>query len=232
MEESEMIDSYLKGELEGEVMAAIESRINSDPSFRAKVELRRRLIDSIHSAYQDELKGKLKDLDRKIDRRAKLINTRYMIAASLAFIMVAVLGVYLYRNNSKYKFDKYDIFENGIPNTMGASDNSTFTTAMNYFKATQYSEALQLFEGITQTDTVNYYSGVSAYRIGNLNRAVQYFQRIEEGSEYFTKANYRLGLTYWKENHIDLAIPVLMKVTQDTSSEYSKNAKQILSKEF
>lgn len=232
MEESDLIDSYLKGELDADSIVAIELRINSDPSFKAKVELRKMLINAIHLAYHDELKGKLKELDRKIDRKSNQIITRYMIAASLALVLVASIGIYIYVNNSKSKFSKYDIYENGIPNTMGSSDDLEFTSAMNYFKAGQYPEALKLFEGIAQSDTVIYYSGVSAYRIGYLDKAIQYFKKIEEGSEYFTKANYRLGLTYWKENQIDLAIPVLMKVTQDTSSEYGENAKKILFKEF
>jgi tetratricopeptide (TPR) repeat protein len=232
MEESDLIDSYLKGELDGEIITAIESKIALDHSFKVEVELRKRLMTAIHSAYQDELKGKLKELDRKIDGKSKQIKVRYMIAASLAFVMVTVLGVYLYQTNSKSKFEKYDVYENGIPNTMGTSNDLTFTVAMNYFKSSQYPEALKLFQGMVQSDTVLYYSGVSAYRIGNLDRAIHCFQSIEEGSEYFTKAAYRLGLTYWKENQIDLAIPVLIKVTQDTSNEYGKNAKDILSKEF
>ncbi len=232
MRESDLIDRYLKGELDGETITAIESKIDSNPSFKAKVELRRLLIRSIHLAYEDELKDKLKDLDRKIDRNSNPIKISYMVAASLAFVMVTALGVYLYQANNKSKFEKYDVYENGIPNTMGTSNDLTFTVAMNYFKSKEYPEALKLFQGIIQSDTVLYYSGVSAYRIGNLDRAIHCFQSIEEGSEYFTKAAYRLGLTYWKENQIDLAIPVLIKVTQDTSSEYGTNAKLILTKEF
>jgi tetratricopeptide (TPR) repeat protein len=232
MEESDLIDSYLKGELDADAIVAIELRINSDPSFKAKVELRKMLINAIHSAYHDELKGKLKELDRKIDGKSNHIITRYMIAASLALVLVTSFGIYMYINNSKAKFEKYDVYEVGIPNTMSTSGDLAFSVAMNHFKSSQYLEALKSFDGLPQSDTVLYYSGVSAYRIGYFNKAMKYFQTIEEGSEYFTKANYRLGLTYWKENQIDLAIPVLMKVTQDTTSEYSINAQEILTKEF
>jgi tetratricopeptide (TPR) repeat protein len=232
MEESDMIDSYLKGERNEESLAAIELKINSDPSFKAKVELRKKVIKAIHLAYEHELKVKLKELDRSMDEKANYFKTRYMIAASLALVLVTSFGIYIYLNNSKAKFEKYDIYEVGIPNTMGASEDRAFDVGMNHFKSSQYSEALRSFEGLNQSDTVLYYSGVAAYRIGSLDKAMQYFQKIEEGSEYFTKANYRIGLAYWKENQINLAIPVLLKVTQDTSSEYGTNAKIILTKEF
>ncbi|MBS1542040.1 MAG: tetratricopeptide repeat protein [Bacteroidetes bacterium] len=232
MEESDRIDSYLRGELDQESLTEFESRMASEPSFRAKVELRRLLIQSIHSAYEDNLRSKLKEFDQKMDRVTKRIKTRYMIAASLALMVATVFGVYLYQYGNKAKFEKYDVYENGIPNTMGSSDDTKFAEAMNHFKVSQYSDALGLFERISQSDTVLYYSGVSAYRTGDLSKAIRCFQSIEQGSEYYRKANYRLGLTYWRNNQIDLAIPVLMKASQDTANDYSENAKEILSKEF
>lgn len=226
MEESELIDGYVKGELDGKSLDSVEARMITDPSFKSNVALRKLLIDSIHAAYGDELKEKLKDLDWKMDR--KKIKSRYMIAASLAFVVVVSLGTYLFLNNKIFKFDSYDIYENGIPNQMGVVDNHQLTDVMNAFKSRDYSEALQLFTSMAQTDTVLYYSGISAYRIGDLNKAVSCFKNIEQGSVYYVRANYRLGLALWRQNKIDQAIPVLMNVTKDSSSEYSIKARKLL----
>lgn len=233
MEESELVDSYLKGNLGEDDMIALETRILNDPAFKNKVELRKLLIESIHSAYHDELKVKLKDLDRKIDKNYSVIKIRYMIAASIAFLLTTSFGIWTYLNHqSKVKFEKYDLYENGIPNVMGASDDLTLVDAMNYFKASDYLKALQYFEAISPSDTIAYYSGISAFRLGDNEKAIKYFQSIQQGSEYFTKANYRLGLALWKDSRVDQAIPVLMKAAQDSSSEYGANAKVILTEEF
>ena len=232
MEESELIDSYLKGELNEESLMLFESRLQRDSSFKGKVELRRLIIDSINIAYQEELKDKLKAFDKTINKKSRQLFSPMAMAASIVFFMVTVTGIYLFLNRSTSRLNSYDLYDSGIPNQMGASENIELSNAMNFFKAREYAEALEGFNKLNPTDTVLYYAGICSFRLGQPDKAIKLFKEIDKESEYFLKAKYRMGLSLWNKNETDKALPIFIELASDTTNEYGKNAKKILIEGF
>ena len=233
MEESELIDKFLKDELNQESLVLVTDRMNSDKAFKAKTELRKIIIQSIHLAYEDKLRVQLKDLNRRMDRKQIFIRRPFMIAAILIFLATISIGVWFYFNRIESKIAKYDLYESGIPNKMGEESNARFVEAMNLLKSKDYAKALKEFEELKdkKSDTIFYFLGVCAFKVGNTDEAINYFKQVDRNSKYYAKATYRLGIAYWKSNQIDLAIPFFMQVTQD-STEYGANARKILTEEF
>ncbi len=237
MEESELIDNYLQGRLSKDELELIKAKLATDDVFKRKVILRRAVIAGINEAYADELKEKLRAHDRSLEAKKFTVQFSWKMVAVFAGLLVIALTVLVGKYYFKTKsFEKYDIAEIGIPNPMGEHDDLPLSNAMNQFKSGDYRIALQSFNDLLyvkpNNDTLFYYAGVSAYRSGEVKESIEYFKKIAQGSEYYTRANYRIGLSLWKNEQIDLAIPSFIKATQDSTNEYGIKAKMILTTEF
>jgi tetratricopeptide (TPR) repeat protein len=240
MEESELIDRYLRRELNEMELQEFEARLAIDAELRKAVELRRLIIGVISSSYEDELKMKLRLVDSKITSK-KQIKFYTMAIATLVIILSLGIGLFVSKRSKDSKIAKYDIPEIGLPNLMGKSEisesNSLYrlmlNEGMNYFKKEDYKRASKTFDELyanVKNDTVAYYAGISHFRDGSNEKAIFYFERIAKDidSPYKTRAEYRLGLSYWKAGNLKKAIEHLSNVKKDSVSDYSNYSKQIL----
>jgi hypothetical protein len=62
MENFELIDDYLRGQLEGQEKEAFEKQLQADPSFQSEVTLQQQLIEGIKKARISELKTMLNQI--------------------------------------------------------------------------------------------------------------------------------------------------------------------------
>lgn len=107
---TDIIDQYLRNELEGEELEEVEERLASDPQFRSEVEAQKAVLNSLRILGRESLRDQFKGFHRELDlgeetsaretrvRRLWTKNRYYAIAASVALAIVS--GIILYTNRA------------------------------------------------------------------------------------------------------------------------------------
>lgn len=230
MSEDELIDHYLKGRLSAEQNAQFEERMQQDNLLKKQVALRKLIIEGINEAYTEELKEKLIAHDIKLAEKNRF-SLNWRIAAAVAFL--ALFGIVTYTTLFKAEPDDFDIYEPGLPNAMGHSNQVQFNKAMNKFKAGDFKSAGIDFDILlTQNksnDTILYFSALCDLRIKNTDMAANKFERIKSESEFYDKALYRLAIAHWSKGRNKDAKILLEEVIATTKdSALMKEAKKAL----
>ena len=229
MEESEMIDSYLRGELNAEQAEEFVKIIQNDVTLQKKVAIRKLIMDGISQSYTEELKSKLAAFDRSLETRKRIQFSRKMAAA---FVVLAISASIFYLFNQKANPYDYDIMEPGLPNAMGASDNADLHNAMSVFKTGDYETAREMFEELLAhkptNDTLLYYSGLSDFRTKQTKSAIQKWNQIGVTSKFLPKTNYRLAIAYWLNGDEKRAKELLQKIADTENDTFHMEAKKAL----
>ncbi len=229
MEESEIIDKYLRGELESEQLENFSKRLESDIVLQKKVTLRKLVIAGINQSYTEELKSKLVDFDRSLETR-KRFQFSWKMAAVFAVLVISASIFYL--SIQKPNPNDFDIVEPGLPNAMGASDNIELSNAMNIFKTGDYESASQLFEELLShkptSDTLLYFSGLCDFRNRRGETAIQKWNRVESESAFFAKTEYRLAIAYWSIGDEKKAIELLQRIKSEDNNALNEQARKVL----
>ncbi|UYN85249.1 MAG: hypothetical protein KIT51_10100 [Cyclobacteriaceae bacterium] len=230
MNESDLIDDYLKERLTTEQTADFEVRMTNDITLKRQVAIRKLIIDSIHEGYTRELKEKLIQYDTKLGTKQKF-SINWRIAASVAFLLLTSLLTY--NIFLKPKPSDFDFYEPGLPITMNHSNQVQLNNAMSKFKMGDFQAAGIVFENLlsqkSTNDTLLYYSGLCDFRLKNTDMASDKFERIKPESEFYEKALYRLAITHWTNNRsIDAKVLLEEVIATTKDSTLKEEAKKAL----
>jgi tetratricopeptide (TPR) repeat protein len=229
MEESELIDNYLRGELIGDEMESFITLMYSNEELRKKVTIRRLVLAGISASYAEDLKQKLANYDRSLESK-KRFGFSWKMAA--AFTLLIATGVVLYLSVTKPDPYAFDIPDPGLPNMMGATNNIEFNNAMSIFKAGNYLTADQTFSKMLAShpanDTLLYYSGLCDFRVKKTEAAIEKWATIETNSEFIEKTEYRLAIAYWVKGDKKLAAYLLERIAGIENHSLSQSAKEAL----
>ncbi len=216
MEESEIIDKYLRGELDEEQSEAFSKNLQSDSELQKKVAIRKLIVAGIGQSYAEELKAKLVAFDHSLENKKRFLFSWKMAAV---FVILIVGGAILHLSVQKPNPLDFDVVEPGLPNAMGANNNIELGNAMNIFKSGDYAASGKAFEKLLtnnpNSDTLLYFSGLSDFRITQTETAIQKWNRIEPGSIFFTKTRYRLAIAYWLKGDEKRAIELLQEIKSE-----------------
>jgi TolA-binding protein len=223
MSEDDLINDYLKGNLSIEQVAEVEKRMQQDNLFKKQVALRKLIIEGIHEAYTEELKEKLIAYDIKLAEKNRF-SLNWRVAASVAFLVLC--GIATYSTFFKAEPADFDIYEPGLPNAMGHSNQVQLNNAMSKFKAGDFKSAGIEFQSLLSqnlsNDTLLYFSALCDFRIKNTDMAANKFERIASDSEFYDKALYRLAITHWSNGRKKDAKILLEEVIATTKDQALK----------
>lgn len=229
MVESEIIDKYLRGELDTEQLESFSKSLESDITLQKKVALRKLIIAGISQSYTEELKSKLAAFDRSLETK-KRFHFSWEMAAVFAFLIVSASIFYLsIQKSNPYDFD---IVEPGLPNAMGINNAIELTNAMNIFKAGDYEASGLVFKtllsGNPKNDTLLYFSGLCDFRNRRSEAAIREWNQVESESAFFEKAEYRLAIAYWSVGDEKKAIELLQRIKNEDNNTLNEQAKKAL----
>jgi len=229
MEESELIDKFLRGELDTEQDENLTKQIQANNELKRKVALRKLVIEGINLAYTEKLKQDLIEFDKTLDGKNRVQFSWKTAAVFAFFITASSIAYFVTRPTDPYNFD---IAEPGIPNSMGAVNDIEFINAMNEFKAGDFVTSGQVFKTLLKTDHANdtllYFSGLCDLRNREVKPAIEKFQQINVQSAFSIKATYRLAIAYWADGDTKKAIELLEKIKSDKNNPFSEQAEKAL----
>ncbi len=215
MEENlEYIDAYFQQMLNAEEIKRFEQKIAEDPEFADEVAFYLAAKQSSKAEAAQEKKERFRQL---LSQQAPVINidrernTRriwiYRVSAAAAVVICLFLAWYFFLGNSasprqmaeKYMDEKFKT----LSVTMGTEKDS-IQDGLRLYNAGQYDAAIKQFESISQRDSGNFsakkYLGIAYLRLGNYEKALQYFQRFENDPLYSNPSVFYQALTLLKRN--------------------------------
>jgi len=230
MEESDIIDQYLRGELDNEQSQSFSKQLHSNSDLQKKVALRKLVIVGISQAYAEELKTKLADFDRSLEDKKRFQFSWKMAAAFAAMVVTVSIVYFSIQKPNPYDFDMVEI---GLPNVMGVTDDIALNNAMSIFKAEDYVVSGKGFNDLLtnnpKNDTLLYFSGLCDFRTKQAGKAIMKWNEIDAQSIFFEKAQYRLAIAYWTEKNKVKAIELIQQMENSENELLQKEAKRALS---
>lgn len=216
-EEFELIEQYLSEKLEGDALSGFQKRLVNDAAWQEKVKaVKLTLIGIREVALKKELKNISLTGPQAIVRPIQKRSLGWAlagVAASLlvVFISLAISGAF--KKNSAKLFAEFYNPDSGLITSMGVTDTYDFDVAMIDYKSGKYSQAIEkwqeLMKGHEDNDTLNYFTGSGYLALGNISKAIPYFERVIKKNEsvFFHDAQWYLGLALIKDGKKSEAMP-------------------------
>lgn len=253
MNNSDMFNKYLRGEMSEQERFIFENKIKKDTELAEEVNLQREIedtlkdteildfheqLDSVYKKLKED--GELLSGQNEIKKNFRIFHIRwYFAAASVIFLIGISTVLYLMLrpalNNRLYAqyFQPYD--GSYIVRSEGIQTNIKYSQATDLYNAANYEKSWNMFNDICAKDSsdisVFFFKGISAMEINNYNDAIVSFKFIiKDNSTLFAEhAKWYLALCYLKDDDTTNALK-LFKDIASGNSYYKVNAKKILEK--
>jgi tetratricopeptide (TPR) repeat protein len=210
----EYIDAYFQRTLDPEEIKRFEQKITEDKEFADEVAFYLSAKQSLKAEADREKKEWFRELlaqQRPVininhHRNTKRIWIYRVSAAAAVLICVFFAWYFFFSNNSATPQQMADSYINDNFKTlsvkMGARDS--IQDGINFYNKGQYDAAIKQFESIGQRDTGNYnvknYLGIIYLRLGNYDKALQYFKQFENDTLEANPSQINQALTLLKRN--------------------------------
>ena len=210
----EYIDAYFQRTLDPEEIKRFEQKIAEDKEFADEVAFYLSAQQSFKAEADREKKERFRELlaqQRPVininhQRNTKRIWIYRVSAAAAVLICVFFAWYFFFSNNSATPQQMADSYINDNFKTlsvkMGARDS--IQDGKDLYNNGQYDAAIKQFESIAQRDTGNYnvknYLGIIYLRLGNYDKALQYFKQFENDTLEANPSQINQALTLLKRN--------------------------------
>ena len=209
----EYIDAYFNQQLNAEETRQFEQKISEDEKFADEVSFYLSAKRALKEQVTQEKKERFKQL---LEQNSSLTNVPqggrvkkmwvYRLSAAAAMLICIFFAWYLFFSRSASPAQMADnyISENfkNLPVTMGEPDS--LQNGFRLYNEGQYNSALEQFETILQKDSTNYLAkknlGIVYLRLGNYDKALLYFQQLENYSRFSNPAVFYQALTLMKRD--------------------------------
>lgn len=233
MKNEELIALYFEGKLNAEQKARFDYLMQDDEAFKAQVTLEEQVKTAIISAKKDDLRQKLKQLEKP-----KKTSKYYIIA--IAASLIIALGIFSLLkptqtvSNQDLYAQYFEPYSNIIaPASRGDETEDEKSTAFRYYDAKDYKTALNKFETLyttTQDSYYLFYQGICELELGNTQNAIALFKDHKNYTDRVsTQTNWYLALAYLKANNTKDAKVLLQTINTKKAYKY-KAAEAILKK--
>ncbi len=232
----EKIDAYLNGALTSDELTSFEHLISVSPNLKEEVEkqalIKNALSDSDTIHFRDKIEKIASEIEKKEEAKTSPLSY-WKVAAG--FVLFAGLSSLFWLLNpvKENVFEKYYVPYPVEDLTRGqeiASHSLLNELTTNYQKK-EYKKVIALIENempnALDDDRLQLYLGNSYLNIGDESLAINIFNSIAVGKEYFNDAQWFLALTYIKNNDITKALPILKNLGA-APNLYTKRALQLI----
>ena len=223
MEEKNIIQEYLDGNISGEDLQEFEQRMESDPEFRSEVESLQKVEKELGilgaesfinkvSQWESEYQEQESEDSTPVRSMDSPFKTYYAIAASLVLAVAA--GYFLFFGSpaspeSVYQ-EYYSPYEDMI---LERGDNTIQEQLLNGMKAYnegRYSEATNYFSPYLEANPEDYrvwfYQGISQAETDMLEAALSSFEKAANDSMFRQQAQWYSALTWLKSGDSEKGI--------------------------
>ena len=252
----ELIDRYLKGELEGEELRAFEGRVGSDAAFAKQVEERKDALSVLAAAGREALRERFRALHREMEDEQtndhedeEQTNDQHTTNnpgrgriwwALAAVILLLIVPTLLYFSGSNPAPQELyaSYFQPGKDRNFDVGRsvaNAQYAQGIEAFNANDFTNALPNFQDLSNQypDSLIFqlFSGACHLGLTQPTQARQALTPIAEqpGNNYHPAANWYIGLSHLQEDEPEKARPYFEKL-ENKESIYTEQARELLDK--
>ena len=208
MHSLEYIDDYFKGDFSPKEKMEFEKKLAEDPNFADDVAFYISTRQVSKDLVIEEKKNNFKRIYAEYNKEAKVIPMRriWSYSAAAAVFVAIVISWFLFMKppTTTQLADNY-INENltHLQVTMGSQQDS-MQMAVSLYNDGKYNESLAIFEAIVASrpkdNKALEFAGITALRIGNYEKSIQYFSRLERMQLAYNPGAFYHALTLMKRN--------------------------------
>lgn len=228
----ELIDAYLKGQLEGDELHKVERLIDEDPLFREELQFRQQAAKAFARNEYERLKSRLKGLTDEEQSPTTPMSGRgvrltwWYAAASI--LLVGSIGLFnLFNSSVRTPSELYSIHFAPYPNIVmpiirEATDEDSLTRAYATYEQGNYEKAYKLFgqlvsDGNADAETV-FFQALSAMELNRFNEAITLLTTYLDspGTKLIRQAQWYLSLAHIKIGEIESAINILEQLSESS----------------
>lgn len=224
----EIFERYRNGDMDTSELSGFEARLAYDSEFKEAFKLYQTIESGIKTHFRNELKSKLKDVDKKMDAAPKKSKSLKLVIWSSSIAAAIVLGIFIFNHLSLPDYQQlaqeYWPHEEGLPIKM--SSVGKYDAAMNAYKLEDWQQAEKLLLEI-DSDTADYFLGVISYERKEYGQASTYFRGIANTSSYYDEAQFRLALTSILSGNIKIG-KLLLQTQVERNAKFKAPAKLLL----
>jgi len=235
----EIIDKYVRDEMDLKDKEGFERLLEKDLSLQQSVNLTRDISNALMEKDVLRLRDQLDTIHNEVvgvTKTRRLQTSQWMRIASSVVGMAIVASILLLNqsklDNSEILDRYYNPYESTVRVRSIDSDKNALQQAMTHYDAGNYEEASKMFEQIMakkQKGMAQYlYAGISFMETNRLDDARQMFDHIldSQNSPYKEQAAWYIGFCHLKAGNNELAYNQFQGIAK-SNSHYSKKAKQI-----
>lgn len=238
------IDSYFKKELSPEEIKKFEQQIADDPEFADEVAFYCTAMTAVKDQHREERKKQFRKIYEENDPGPRLrtgfLKKWWPYISAAAVIAAVILGWYIFTapTSPRQLADQYikEHFETQMGMKMSGTEDS-LNTATRLYNENKLPESLKLFEAISTPGSHEYLTaermaGIVSLRLGEYDKALDYFARMESRSLQYNPGKFYRALTLIKRNlpgDKPLAKKLLQEVVQQGLEEKETASKWLKS---
>lgn len=245
----EEIDRYLNSELDEDERSSFENELTQNPDLAAELELHKEIAQALVEDDVMNLRDQLDGISEKVlrERRkersfvARIPRSR-ITAATIAASLILLIGItsLLKRNSTGNEEKLYSQYfrpyeATGIFRSSNSDLDSKINLALHKYNAAEYTEAINLFEEVLQSDlhnpVGNFYQGMSFQELGKYDRAIHSYNEVIKAKNnlFVEQAEWYAALCYMQNDNRRKAYKQFKQIAEN-NGYYSEKASAILRK--
>ncbi|HXB94636.1 MAG TPA: hypothetical protein VNU70_05740 [Puia sp.] len=242
MDSLEYIDAFFRGEFLPEEAGLFEQRIREDPAFAAEVAYYISARAVLKESRSEERMTRFAEIYRQQPTPGKIrpMGAKRWLPALAAAVVLAAMALswllFFRPANPEQVADRW-IGENLSHLSVKMGETDSMQTGLDLYNNARFPEALQQFEGILRTDTLNLAAlldaGIVSLRMGNYDQALDFFRKLSTHTDpSLNPALFYQALTLMKRDRkgdTDLAKQLLRRIVQQDLDK-KKDAQDLLAK--
>ncbi len=230
-----LIEDALLDRLSGEDQFRLAERLKDD-QFSAEYERYKLMIGMVQSEGRSELKKDLQKIDKELPllqnnkQRTIPMYVRWLVAASLIGI-AGYLGIYNF--NSDTNLNVYNKYHEAYPNLIDPitkGSESGYMSPYQLYESGRYEAAQREFSVLDQSEERDFYMALTYLELEDFVNAINRLSQINnnDAHRFSSEARWYLALAYIGVQNEEKAGAILIDISEQENSPFSKSASQLL----
>jgi len=240
-DQTQLIELYLDGELQGDELTNFEMKIQEDREFNNEYKLHVAIRETLTNKEVNEFRDKLVRIGMQSENKREPFRLKPAALYSfLLFVVIATVSSYfIFRttySNEEIFAQYYEHYTAGsVTRGLENGTDDVFQLALKKYNNAQYKEAIKLFRQISDTSKLfiscEFFNGISYMELKNYKEAIHCFKPVIKDANgfYYNDAVWYMGLCYIKSDEMNEAVKQF-RILQKNESNYQKRAGEIIEK--
>ncbi|MEP2773101.1 MAG: hypothetical protein ABJH05_13200 [Fulvivirga sp.] len=217
-------EKYIREEMSAEERTSFEAELSTNDALRVAFDFVKDTEKALEVTEYKRLKSMLKENSKSSGFRFK----RWLgIAASVA--LVATFGYLIFGVDQTTTEDLYNQYYEAYPNIVDPVNRSSDggNSPFQLYELGNLDEALDYFSVMATSDTTLFYKGQVHMSLGNYEKSVTAFSRLDKSSTFYVSSQWYLALAHLKLGDNKNAERIL-KPLSEGDSNYADRARKII----